>query len=129
MKLRLVPVLAVVALAGCSKIHEQRTFTLPPMGGNTLSISAPVSEQKLVVALSSDQPVNIWVLLEKDLPPGEKKDDFDPDAHMKSGVLAKEKNVKDATLQATIPAKEKFQVYVNNTGGKPANVTVKIDSK
>jgi len=48
---------------------------------------------------------------------------------MKSGVLAKEKNAKEATLSATIPAKEKFQVYVNNTGSKPASVTVKIDSK
>jgi hypothetical protein len=128
MNLRLVPVLAVVALAGCSKIHEQRSLTVAPLGHNTLSITAPVSEQQLTVVVSSDQPVNVWILLEKDIPPGE-KDDFDPDVNMKSGVLAKEKNTKDITLSATIPAKEKFQVYVNNTGSKPASVTVKIDSK
>jgi hypothetical protein len=127
MKLRLVPLLAVVVLAGCSKIHEQRAFVVPPQGGNTLTITAPVSEQKITVVLSSDQPVNVWILLEKDVPSGD-KDTFDPDAQMKSGVLAKEKNAKDVTLQATIPAKEKFQVYVNNTGSKQANVTVKIDS-
>src|SRR5262245_2821369 len=128
MKFRFVPVLAVLVLAGCSKIHEQRTFAVAPGGGNTLSISPPVSDQKLAVVLSSDQPVNVWILLEKDLPSGD-KDNFDPDAQMKSGVLAKEKNTKDVTLSATIPAKEKFQVYVSNTGNKTANVTVKIDSK
>jgi hypothetical protein len=128
MKLRLVPVLAALALAGCSKIHEQRSFVVAPQGGNTLSISAPVSEQKVTIAVSSDQPVNVWVLLEKDVPPGD-RNDFDPNTHMKSGILAEAKNAKDTSLQATIPAKEKFQVYVNNTGGKTANVTVKIDSK
>jgi len=66
MKLRLIPVLVVVVLAGCSKIHEQRTYTIPPQGSNTLSITAPVSEQKLGVVVSSDQPVNVWILLEKD---------------------------------------------------------------
>ena len=128
MKLRVVPYLAVLVLAGCSKIHETRPFTLKPLGGNTLSISAPLSEQKIKVAVTSDQPVNVWVLLEKDLP-SESKDDFDPDKSMKSGILAQEKNTKDATLNATIPAKERFQIYVNNPGSKPASVTVKVDSQ
>ena len=128
MQLRVVPFLAVVLLAGCSKIHEQRSFTLEPLAGNTLSISAPLSEQKVKVAVTSDQPVNVWVLLEKDLPEGT-KDDFDPDKRMKSGVLAKEKNTKDVTLNASVPAKEKYQIYVTNPGGKAASVTVKVDSQ
>ena len=128
MKPRLVPVLAALAVAGCSKVHEQRSFSLQPRGGNTLSISAPLSEQKVNVAVTSDQPVDVWVLLEKDVPQGD-KDYFDPDTAMKTGVLAKEKNTKEATLQATIPGKEKYQVYVSNPGTKPASVTVKIDSQ
>jgi len=128
MRLRLLPVLAVVALVGCSKIHEQRSFTLQPHGGYTLSVTAPVSEQKVSVAVTSNEPINVWILLEKEIPSGD-KDDFDPDVNMKSGVLAKEKKAKDVVLQATIPAKEKFQVYLNNPGSKPANVTVKIDSQ
>jgi hypothetical protein len=128
MRLRLIPVLALVALAGCSKIHEQRSFTLDPFAGNTLSISAPLSEQKVKVVVSSDEPVNVWILLEKDVPAGE-KDQFDPDAKMKTGILAKEKDAKEATLTATVPAKEKYQVYVTNPGSKPAAVTVKVDSQ
>jgi len=128
MKLRVVPFLAVLVLAGCSKIHESRSFNLEPLATNTLSISAPLSEQKVKVAVTSDQPVNVWVLLEKDIPAGS-KDDFDPDKSMKSGILAKEKNAKDATLNATVPAKEKYQIYVSNPGSKAASVTVKVDSQ
>jgi hypothetical protein len=128
MKPRLIPVLAVVVLAGCSKIHEQRSFTLEPHGGNTLSISAPVSEQKVKVSVTADQPVDVWILLEKDVPAGN-KDFFDPDAKMKSGILASERKTREATLQATIPDKEGYQVYVNNPGDKAANVTVKVDSQ
>ncbi len=128
MKLRYVPALSILLVAGCSKIHEQRSFTLEPRGGNTLSISAPLSEQKVNVAVTSDEPVDVWVLLEKDVPPGS-KDDFDPDAKMKSGILATEKKTLNATLQATVPGKEKYQVYVTNPGQKPANVTVKVDSQ
>jgi Prokaryotic membrane lipoprotein lipid attachment site len=127
MKRCLIPALAMLALAGCSKVHEQRSFTLAPLGGNTLSITAPLSEQKVTVVVSSDQPVNVWVLLEKDVPPGD-KGDVDPDK-MTSGVLAKEKNTKEATLQATVPAKEKYQVYIVNSGTKTASVTVKVDSQ
>jgi hypothetical protein len=128
MKPRLIPVLAVVVLAGCSKIHEQRSFTLEGHGGNTLSISPPVSDQKVQVAVTADQPVDVWVLLEKDVPPGN-KDFFDPDAKMKSGILASEKKTREATLQATIPGKEGYQIYVSNPGEKAANVTVKVDSQ
>ena len=78
MKPRHIAVYAVILLAGCSKIHESRSFNLEQQGSNTLSITAPLSEQKVKVAVTSDQPVNVWVLLEKDLPSG-KKDDFDPD--------------------------------------------------
>ena len=128
MKARHVAVYAVLLLAGCSKIHETRSFTLDSFAGNTLSISAPLSEQKVKVAVTADQPVNVWILLEKDLPPGG-KDDFDPDKTMKSGILASEKNTKDVTLNATIPAKEKYQIYVQNPGGKTDSVTVKVDSQ
>jgi len=128
MKLRLVPVFAIFAVVGCSKVHEQRSFTLEQRAGNMLSISAPLSEQKVAVAVASDLPVDVWILLEKDVPAGE-KDYFNPDEKMKTGILAKEKNTKEVTLQATIPAKEKYQIYVSNPGTKTATVTVKVDSQ
>jgi len=125
MRLRLIPVLALCVVAGCSKIHEQRSFTVEPSGAYTLSITAPLSEQKVKVEMTSDEPVNVWVILEKDVPAG--KDDFDPEA-LKSGVLAKEKATKQATLNVTIPAKEKFRVYFDGAAKKAA-VTAKIDSQ
>jgi hypothetical protein len=125
MRARVIPVFALVVLAGCSKIHESKTFTVEPGDSYTLQVTAPLSEQKVQVVLTSDQPVNIWVLLEKDVPSG--KDDFDPES-IKSGILASEKAKTQATLSATIPAKEKYRVYVNGAA-KKANVTVKIDSQ
>src|SRR5439155_7620814 len=78
MKVRLIPALVVVALAGCSKVHEQRSFTLEAFSRNTLSISAPLSEQKVKVVVTSDEPVDVWVLLDKEVPPGDKLK-FDPE--------------------------------------------------
>jgi len=127
MKLRYVPALSILLLTGCSKIHEQRSFTLKPLGGNTLSVSAPISEQKVAVSVTSDQPVSVWVLLEKAVPKGD-KGDFEPEK-MTEGVLAKEFSTTAANLQATIPAKEAFQIYVVNSGTKAAEVTVKVDSQ
>jgi hypothetical protein len=115
----------LVLLAGCSKIHEQRSFTVEAGGAYTLGITAPLSEQKVKIEMTSDEPVNVWVVLEKDVPGG--KDEFDPTA-LQSGVLAKEKNVKQATLTATIPAKEKYRVYIDGAA-KKSNVTVRIDSQ
>ena len=125
MRVRYIPFLAVFALTGCSKIHQQFSFSIEPGESHVLNVSAPLSEQKLKVNMTSDQPVNIYIILDKNVPEG--KDDFDPET-LKEGVLAKEKGKKDADLSVTIPAKEKFRVFVNGAV-KKASVTVKIDSQ
>jgi hypothetical protein len=125
MRLRLIPFLAVFALAGCSKIHEERSFALEPGDTHGFTVTAPLSDQKVKVEVTSEQPLNVWVILEKDIPQG--KTEFDPEL-LQSGVLAKEKATKQATLTATIPAKEKFRVYFD-AAVKKTNVTVKIDSQ
>lgn len=125
MRTCLIPLAIVFSAAGCSKINESRTFTLDSGESQNLKITAPVSQQVVKVALTSDQPVSVWVVLEKDVPDG--KDDFDPET-LKDKVLAKEKNTKDATLTATIPGKEAYRVFVGGVT-KKANVTVKINSK
>jgi hypothetical protein len=125
MTIRRLAIFAVVLVAGCSKIHEQRSFTVDPNGSHSLQISAPLSQQTVKVALTSDEPVSVWVILEKNVPAG--KEDFDPET-LQEGVLAKEKNAKEATLTATIPGKEAYRVYVTGAA-KKANVTVKIDSQ
>lgn len=125
MRIRYMPMLALVALAGCSKVHVERTFSVDSGSSHSLQISAPLSDQKLKVVMTSDQPVNLYVILDKNLP--KDKDEFDPES-LKEGVLGKEKAKKDATLSVTVPAKEKYTVFVNGAS-KKANVTVKIDSE
>jgi hypothetical protein len=125
MKLRVIPLLAFMTLAGCAKLHEQKAFTLDIGESRSIQISAPVSEQKVKVTLASDQPVNIWIVLEKDIPGA--ATDFDPTT-LKSGVIASSKAAKDASLDAPIPAKEAYRVFVNGAA-KKASVTVTIDGK
>jgi hypothetical protein len=79
------------------------------------------------VVVTADNPVSVWVLLDKDIPAGN-RDEFDPDV-FKVTPLASEKDTKEVTLNATIPAKEKYLVFVGNRGSKSATVTVKIDSQ
>jgi hypothetical protein len=124
MSIRRLAVLVVIAVAGCSKIHEQRSFEVDSHSFHSLEVSAPLSEQKVKVVVTSDQPINAYILLDKNF---QDKDDFDPD-QLREGVLAKEKNTKECTLTATIPAKEKYRVFVNGAANK-ASVTVKIDSQ
>jgi len=125
MSIRRLAVLAVIVVAGCSKVHHQTSFDVDTGGSHSVEVSAPLSEQTVKVVTTSDQPVNVWILLDKHL--GEMKDDFNPET-LKEGVLAKEKGTKDSTLTATIPAKEKYRVFINGAQ-KKANVTVKIDSQ
>lgn len=125
MSLRRLAIVAVILVAGCSKLHEQRSFEVASGGSHSLKISAPISEQTLAIVVTSDEPINVWVLLEKNLPEG--SDDLEPDG-LKEGVVAKEKNTKSVTLTATIPAKQAFRVYVNGVSKKAA-VTVKVDSQ
>jgi len=125
MRTRLIPLLAVCVLAGCSKIHDQRSFSVETGGSYSLQVSAPLSEQKVRIEMTSDEPVNVWVVLDKDVPKG--RDDFDPES-LQSGVVAKEKATKQVTLLATIPAKEKYRVYINGPV-KTTNVSIKIDSQ
>jgi hypothetical protein len=125
MKVCRIALIGVLALAGCSKIHEKREFSLELGGMNSLVITAPLSEQKVKVILTADQPVNIYVMLDKDFPQG--KEDVDLET-LKTGILGTEKNTKDATLDVTVPAKEKFRIVVGGAT-KKTNVTVKVDSQ
>ncbi len=122
MKARLIPVLALVVLTGCSKIHETRPFKVGPGQMYYFEITEPVSEQKIKVSVTSENPVNIWVMLTKEVP---SQDEFDPATRT---VLASEKNTKEATITATIPAKEKYRIYITGAS-KETSGTVKVDSQ
>ena len=128
MKARFVPALALVALAGCSKLHVEKSYTLDPGTVQHLEVTPPTSEQKLKVSVTSDEPITLTVILVKDVPAAKGgAEDIDPDTLTKAAV-AQKKEAKDATLDVTIPAKEKYRVYVSGVK-KMAKVTIKIDEQ
>ena len=126
MKARLLPALALVALAGCSKLHVDKQYTLESFDTKYVEVSAPTSEQKLKVMMTSDEPITLTVLLVKDIP-AEKGGEFDP-GRMTTGTLGQKKDVKEATLDVTVPAKEMYRVYLSGAK-KTAKVSVKIDEQ
>ncbi|HVK09868.1 MAG TPA: hypothetical protein VM597_13925 [Gemmataceae bacterium] len=124
MNVRLVPALALVALAGCSKFHVEKQYTLDMFSTQHIEVTAPTSEQRIKVTMTSDEPVTVTVLLAKDVPT---KEEFDPGT-LDKGTLAQKKDTKDTTLDVTIPAKEKYRVYLSGAK-KKAQVSVKIDEQ
>jgi hypothetical protein len=128
MKVRLVPALALVVLAGCSKLHVEKQYTLEPGTIQHVEVSPPTSDQKLKVSVTSDEPVTVTVLLVKDIPAAKGgAEDIDPGT-LTTGGLGQKKDVKEATLDVTVPAKEKYRVYISGVK-KLAKVTVKIDEQ
>ncbi len=128
MKVRLVPALALVVLAGCSKLHVEKQYPLEMFQARSVEVSAPTSEQKIRVTVTSDEPITVTVILDKELPAGKAgADDFDP-GQLDKGTLAQKKDTKEASLDVTIPAKEKYRVYVSGAK-KKAQVTIKIDEQ
>ena len=88
--------LVLVLLLGCqSKLSTEHKFSLGPGEIQDVSIDAPMYAQKVVVTLSSDQPVDVTVHLKKDTKP-----------------LGSLKQSSSGTLEAQIPAKEEFVVTV-----------------
>ena len=126
MRARYLPVFAFVFVCGCSKVHEERSFTIDPLGGHSIEVSAPLSEQTVSVQVTADNPVSVWIILGKSVTG--RLDDIDP-SKLTSGIITSEKDVKEAKLVATIPAKEKYVVLVNGAKKTDTKVTVKIDSQ
>lgn len=124
--LRLLPVLAVVFLAGCpkSKIHEKKTYDMEGGTSRELVIEAPSGEQKIKVAFTSTAgPVSVYVLQEDKL--GDKKDDIDEDKLPAAAVLGKEKG-KDGSINVTVPAKKGYRIVIYTD--KKTTVTVNVDT-
>ncbi len=123
--LRLVPVFAVLALAGCKqKLHIERANDMDGGTSRVIFVDPPSGEQKIKVAFTSTAgPVSVLVVQEDQLT--DKAEDLDQDKIPAAAVLGKEKG-KDGTISATVPAKKAYRVIIFTD--KKTSVTVKIDS-
>ena len=108
--------------AGCQKMHETKAFDLHTGEVRDIHISAPTYGQTVkVVATSSDSPIAVYVVLEKDFEAVHKAlmNYKEPDQAM---VLASGKDSKELTVEAKVPAKNEYAVLVAR-----ANKKTKVD--
>ncbi len=107
--------LVLVLLLGCqSKLSTEHKLSLEPGESRSVVVDGPTFTQKVVVTLSSNQPVDVAVHLKKDV--------TDDKANNPLGSL---KQSSAGTLNVQIPAKEAFVVLVTS-GMKPSTVSLKI---
>ncbi len=103
--------LALAALAGCQRLNYKKTFNLD-IGESPeaeFGIDGPAREQKITVQVTADEPVKVYVFLEEDAQAARDAiDKFNKPAQ----ALAGKENEKEVSLEATIPAKKGYFVYV-----------------
>ena len=107
--------LVLVLVLGCqSKLSTEHKLSLEPGETRSVVVDGPTFAQKVVVTLSSNQPVDAAVHLQKDVS-GDKA----------TNPLGSLQQSSGGTIDVQIPAKEAFVVLVTN-GMKPSSVSLKI---
>jgi hypothetical protein len=109
--------LSLAVAVGCQRLNEKRTIHVSPGEVQDVIISGPRSEQKINVAVTSNAPIDVYVILSADeqAVKGKLLSSMKPD---ESKILKKELKTENANLEATIPAKNEFRVLL--TGAKKA---------
>ncbi len=116
-----------LTLTGCNKaLNHQKTITVGPGEIKSFSVDAPRQNQKVTVAFkSSNTPVDVFIVLEKDFDIATKIIQSDQKA---GPFLNKLEKSKEGSISADIPAKAEFGVIVAGAV-KDTSVEVKLTSK
>jgi hypothetical protein len=126
MSLRLVAISLAVAV-GCQRLDVKRTIHVNPGDVQDVIIDPPRSEQNIKVGVTSNTPIDVYVILSSngDAVKGKLLASQKPDD---SKILVKELKTENASLDATIPAKNEFRVLL--TGAKKAaDVNVSVTNR
>ena len=115
-------------VAGCAdKLRTESTFTLPD-GGNTTKVfdlPAQSAEQTLKVEVTSDKPVDVFVMPAKDAPGL----DGLPTKEWQTKSVTFKEGVTNETLTAKVPAKQATKVVVTPSAkSQKAQVKVKLSN-
>jgi hypothetical protein len=116
--------LALLLAAGCQRLNDERTVTVEGTGWNTLDSDPPRYEQKVTVTVSSPEaPLDVYLVKAADKEAMQEALDKDKD---KPVALAKQEKAKETTLEATVPAKTGFTIFLVGTTGKTVQAKVKV---
>ena len=108
--------LVLVVIAGCqSRLNVDAAYQLEPGVMKDTEIDAPRYDQKVVVTVNSNEPVDVYVYLKKDRDTILAAVAKNP---KQAPVLASKEAARNETLEVTLPAKETAVITVA-TGLKP----------
>ena len=118
----------IFLVAGCAdKLNTTSSFTLPD-GGNTTKVfdlPAQSAEQTIRVEVTSDKPVDVFVMSAADAP----NLDGLPSKEWQAKSVTFKEGVTSDTLTAKVPAKQATKVVVTPSAKtQKANVTVKLSN-
>lgn len=122
------PAFTLFLIVGCQKVNYDRTVQVEPGDVQVVMIDPPRSAQKVsVVASSPGTPVDVYVVLEKDQEEA-KQSLLSGKSPAKDKLLANKQKAEEATLEATVPAKNGFAVLVSGAK-KSTQVKLKITGR
>jgi hypothetical protein len=125
-----VALLACLGLAGCgTAVDSEHSFTMKPADPHKIiEVGSPSKDQKVQVSVTSDQPVNAFVILNRDFDEKELETIGSEEAPKKA--LKFEKKTKDSKMEVDVPSGQKFKVFVWPAAGTrtDSNINVKIKS-
>lgn len=106
----LITSLALIA-TGCNRaLHFENTISMGPGDVKEFSVDPPRSEQKVTIAFaSSTVPVRVYVTLANNLESASKAIQ---NYKTPEGILGKQENAKEGSIDVVIPAKTPFGVIV-----------------
>lgn len=127
MKQLFASLLLVVTVAGCQRVNTERAWQMEQGDIKSISVDAPRSEQKVLVAVNSaSAPVDVYIVLDGDADAATEALQAD---RKPAKALAAQEKVQDVLLDATVPAGKSYKVLVRNNGGKNSDVKVKVTGK
>lgn len=130
MKMRACLLLLLTAMlpltAGCQRLNDERTVTVPTGTIHSLEYSEPRSQQKVTIQIKSPgAPVTVYLVPKKDSEAAQNR--LDQGKTPETPLAGKEK-VEEATLEATVPAKTAY-VLLLRADKKKAEVHVKVTGR
>ncbi|HTU17581.1 MAG TPA: hypothetical protein VMG10_05910 [Gemmataceae bacterium] len=113
-------------LAGCQRLNDERTFTIPPLAIQLIEYSEPRYQQKVTIHISSPgAPVTAYLVPAKDKDEAQKQMDNNK---APAAPLAGKEKAEEITLEATVPAKTAFVLMVR-ADKKKAEVHIKTTGR
>lgn len=128
---RIVPVVvALLLLAGCQRLNEQRTVDLKFGTNHRLDFTGPSYKQKIEVTVTpKDAPVSVYLIKSEDVEKVEdavnRKKEPPKDSVLDGKTVSEKDKAESYTLTAEVPAKTPYSLFFAGPR-KSTSVDVKI---